>query len=117
MPVKKKKAAPRKTVPPKPKPKPMPEKKEEKTEREEKAEKNNEKEPLPVTIVAGGERETVVAHRSDTEQAIIDTYGDDPSKYKEGTREHELVSSLPEHIATKREELKEKEKKDKAKKK
>lgn len=59
--------------------------------------------PLPVKIVAGDEPK-VPARRSDTEQSIIDSYGNDPSKHKEGSRERELVESLPENIAKKREQ-------------
>jgi hypothetical protein len=47
--------------------------------------------------------ESIPIVRSDTEQSIIDSLGDDSSKYKEGTREHDLVESLPENIAKKRE--------------
>lgn len=68
-------------------------------------EEHTDEKPLPVKLV--GAESTPIAHaRSDTEQAIIDTLGDDPSKHKEGTREHELVSSLPENIAKKKAEEK-----------
>ena len=77
---------------------------------EKKETEEERKEPVNVRLVSGPEPEPVAHVRSDTEQSIIDTYGDDPSKFKEGTRERELVESLPENIAKKREEEKEKEK-------
>jgi hypothetical protein len=67
-------------------------------------EAHTDEEPLPVKIVAGPESRPIARVRSDTEQSIIDTLGDDPSKYKEGTREHDLVQSLPENIAKKQAE-------------
>jgi hypothetical protein len=69
-------------------------------------EAHTDEKPLPVKIVAGAEPGLIPNVRSDTEQSIIDTLGDDPSKYKEGTREHDLVSSLPENIAKKKAEEK-----------
>jgi hypothetical protein len=65
---------------------------------------HTDEKPLPVKIVAGPESQPVARVRSDTEQSIIDTLGDDPSKHKEGTRERDLVESLPENIAKKQAE-------------
>jgi hypothetical protein len=77
--------------------------------------KEGEKEPLPVRLVAGPEPPAVAHVRSDTEQAIIDTYGDDPEKHKEGSRERSLVESLPENVAKKQREEEEKKKEKKKK--
>lgn len=69
-------------------------------------EKEQEKEQPPVTPVTPGQVNAppaVPVNRSATEQSVIDTLGTDPSKYKEGTRERELVEALPENIAKKRE--------------
>jgi hypothetical protein len=106
----------------KPKPKPrnikMPEKKD--TEKgsdlyfpEKDSKEGEQKEPIPVRLVSGQEPEPTAHRRSDTEQAILDTYGDDPSKFKEGTRERDVVEGLPENIAKKREEEEKKKKRDK----
>jgi hypothetical protein len=66
-------------------------------------EAHTDEKPLPVKIV--GAESTPIQHaRSDTEQSIIDSLGDDPSKFKEGTRERDLVESLPENIAKKQKE-------------
>lgn len=56
------------------------------------------------------QHEAPPARRSNTEQAIVDTLGADPSKYKEGTREREIVEALPENIAKKRDEEEKKKK-------
>jgi hypothetical protein len=69
-------------------------------------EAHTDEKPLPVKIVGATESTPIQHVRSDTEQSIIDSLGDDPSKYKEGTRERDLVESLPENIAKKREEEK-----------
>jgi hypothetical protein len=106
------KPKPKATAKPKTKPKPkprntkMPEKKD--TDKDlfakEKDTEGEEKKPLDVRVVAGPEPKPLAHQRSDTEQSIIDSYGDDPSKFKEGTHERDLVESLPENIAKKREE-------------
>ena len=67
-------------------------------------EKATDDKPIPVKLVVGAESTPIPPVRSDTEQSIIDSLGDDPSKYKEGTRERDIVESLPENIAKKREE-------------
>jgi hypothetical protein len=99
-----------KTVPkPKPRKKKMPENKKAEAKKEEakaEAEAKREAGKEELKEVLGTEN----VRRSDTEQSIIDTYGSDPSKYKEGTRERELVESLPEHQAKKREEEEKKKK-------
>jgi hypothetical protein len=66
-------------------------------------EKATDDKPIPVKLV-GAEPASIPVVRSDTEQSIIDSLGDDPSKYKEGTRERDLVESLPENIAKKKAE-------------
>jgi hypothetical protein len=71
---------------------------------EKEKETATDEKPLPVKLVAGSESQPIARVRSDTEQSIIDTLGDDPSKFKEGTREHDLVQSLPENIAKKQAE-------------
>jgi hypothetical protein len=102
------KPAPKKSAP-KPKPKPEKPKMAEKKETENKEEGKNDK-PLKVQVV-GVEPEPIQVKRSDTEQAILDSIG--AKEPKEGTREHELWSSLPENIAKKQKEDKEKAEKTK----
>jgi len=100
-----KKAAPQKTAKPQPI-KPMAEKKESDTK------ETKENDVTKIRLVAP-DFEHPPVKRSDTEQAIIDEYGTDASKFKEGTREHDLVSGLPENIEKKRKEDKEKAEKSK----
>jgi hypothetical protein len=67
-------------------------------------EKGTDDKPIPVKLVGAAESASIPVVRSDTEQSIIDSLGDDPSKYKEGTRERDLVEGLPENIAKKKKE-------------
>jgi len=78
----------------------------EKTDVEKKKETATDDKPIPVKLVGATEPASIPRVRSDTEQSIVDSLGDDPSKFKEGTRERELVESLPENIAKKGEEKK-----------
>ena len=80
------------------------------SEKKEAEPTKDEAQAAPVAAPVPGGGPAVTTRRSDTEQAIIDTLGTDPSKYKEGTREHDLVQGLPENIAKKREEEEKKKK-------
>ena len=77
---------------------------EKKDEPDKKSAAAEEDDVTKVRIVGGPEPEAIAHRRSDSEQSIIDSYGTDPSKHKEGSRERQLVESLPENIAKKREE-------------